>query len=262
MVDPHKGTGIKTSVSFIVVAKKGKRMKRIALMVIKLIWVVPYWFAKISYMAKGDRYTEEERYNFLRKLVLKANKAGRVKVEVTGLEHLPKENGFIIFPNHQGMFDVLAIIEAVERPLTAVMKKELANIILVKQVRELIKALPLDREDPREGMRVIKQMSEEVKMGRNYIIFAEGTRTKNPNKTQEFKGGSFKAAYYAKCPIVPLVEIDCYKPFDTDSIAPVTVQLHFLEPLYYEDYKDMKTVEVAALVRGRIDKVIEEKEAI
>lgn len=236
-------------------------MKRIALMVIKLIWFVPFWFAGIIRRGKSERYTEEERYSYLRRIVKKANKAGRVKVEVTGLEHLPRENGFILFPNHQGMFDVLAIIEAVERPVTAVLKKEVANVILVKQVRELLRALPLDRSDPRDGMRVIKQMSEEVKAGRNYIIFAEGTRTKNPNKTGEFKGGSFKSAYFAKCPIVPLVQIDCYKPFDIGSIAPVTVQLHFLEPLYYEEYKDMKTVEVAALVKERIDKVIEEKEA-
>lgn len=236
-------------------------MKRIALMVIKLIWFVPFWFAGIIRRGKSERYTEEERYNYLRKIVMKANKAGRVKIEVTGLEHLPKENGFILYPNHQGMFDVLAIIQAVERPLTVVMKKEVSNVILVKQVGELLGALSLDRENPRDGLRVIKQMSEEVNAGRNYIIFAEGTRTKNPNKTGEFKGGSFKAAYYAKCPIVPLAQIDCYKPFDSGSIAPVTVQLHFLEPLYYEDYKDRKTVEVAALVKERIDKVIEEKEA-
>ena len=61
------------------------------------------------------------------------------------------------------------------------------------------------------------------------------------NEMLEFKGGSFKAATKAKCPIVPVALIDSFKPFDTNSIAPVTVLVHFLKPLYYDDYKDMKT---------------------
>ena len=75
---------------------------------------------------------------------------------------------------------------------------------------------------------------------------------------QEFKGGSFKAATKAKCPIVPVALIDSFKPFDTNTISPVTVQVHFLEPLYYEDYKDMKTKEIAALVREKVERTIRE----
>ena len=59
------------------------------------------------------------------------------------------------------------------------------------------------------------QCHKEVKNGRNYLIFAEGTRSKHGNHPQEFKGGSFKAAMKAKCPIVPVALIDTYKAFDT-----------------------------------------------
>ena len=76
------------------------------------------------------------------------------------------------------------------------------------------------------------------------------------NEMLEFKGGSFKAATKAKCPIVPVALIDSFKPFDTNSIAPVTVQVHFLKPLYYDDYKDMKTNDIAELVRSQIQKTI------
>ena len=72
-----------------------------------------------------------------------------------------------------------------------------------------------------------------------------------------FKGGSFKAATKARCPIVPVALIDSFKPFDTNTIKPVTVQVHFLEPLLYDDYKDMKTTEIAALVEERIQNVID-----
>ena len=97
-----------------------------------------------------------------------------------------------------------------------------------------------------------------MKNGRNYLIFAEGTRSRNGNEVQEFKGGSFKAATRAKCPIVPVALIDSFKPFDTNTISQVTVQVHFLEPILYEEYQNMKTTEIAEIVKKRIEKVIHE----
>ena len=86
----------------------------------------------------------------------------------------------------------------------------------------------------------------------------EGTRSRNGNEVQEFKGGSFKAATRAKCPIVPVALIDSFKPFDTNTISQVTVQVHFLEPILYEEYQNMKTTEIAEIVKKRIEKVIHE----
>ena len=57
---------------------------------------------------------------------------------------------------------------------------------------------------------------------------------------------------------MPVALIDAFKPFDTNTISPVTVQVHFLEPLYYEDYKDMKTTEIAALVKEQVEGKIRE----
>ena len=101
-------------------------------------------------------------------------------------------------------------------------------------------------------------VANDVKNGKMFIIFPEGTRSKNGNQVGEFKGGSFKAATKAKCPIVPVALIDSFKPFDTNSIKPVTVQVHFMEPLFYEEYKDMKTTEIAEVVQERIQKTINE----
>ena len=190
------------------------------------------------------------------KMRIPANKGGNVTIDVHGQENIPAENGFMFFPNHQGLFDVLAILEACPRPFSVVAKKEVAHIQFLKQVFACMKAYTLDREDVRQAMKVITDVSKEVMSGRNYIIFAEGTRSKNGNQVQEFKGGSFKAATKAKCPIVPVALIDAFKPFDTNTISPVTVQVHFLAPLYYDDYKDMKTKEIAALVKGRIQNTI------
>ena len=60
----------------------------------------------------------------------------------------------------------------------------------------------------------------------------------------------------AKCPIVPVALIDSYKAFDTGSSKMLDVQVHFLKPMLYEDYKDMKTVEIAAAVEQQIQETI------
>ena len=159
---------------------------------------------------------------------------------------------------HQVLYDVLAVLEACPVPFSVVAKKEIANIPFLKQVFACMKAYMIDREDVRQAMQVIIDVTNEVKSGRNYLIFAEGTRSKEGNKPGTFKGGSFKSATKAKCPIIPVALIDAFKPFDTNSIKPVTVQVHFLKPMYYEEYKDMKTTEIAAEVKKRIEQTIEE----
>ena len=232
-------------------------MKRILLMIFRNIFLVPYAWCKLCYhAAHPEKYTDEEQYALLKYITLRANRGGNVKIAAYGVENIPEENGFMFFPNHQGLYDVLAIIEACPKPFAVVAKREIANIQFLKQVFACMKAYMLDREDVRQAMQVIIHVTEEVKRGRNYLIFAEGTRSKNGNHPGEFKGGSFKSATKAKCPIVPVVLIDSFKPFDTNTISPVTVQVHFLKPMYYEEYKDMKTTEIAAEVKRRIEEVI------
>ena len=105
----------------------------------------------------------------------------------------------------------------------------------------------------RHSLDALHQVAKEIL---DYLIFAEGTRSKDGNHPQEFKGGSFKAATKSKCPIVPVALIDSYKAFDTGSVKKLTVQVHFLEPIYYDEYKDMKTTEIAAEVKSRIEATI------
>lgn len=229
-------------------------------MVFRNLIYTPYWFWQLCmYGREKDTHTEEERFALLKKITVHANKGGRVTIQATGLEDVPSEDGFVMFPNHQGLFDVLAFAESSQRPFTVVMKKEVAHVPFLKQVFAVMRAKAIDREDVKQAMKVILEMAKEVQEGRNYIIFAEGTRSKNGNEVQDFKGGSFKSAMKAKCPIVPVAIIDAYKPFDIHSIKPVTVQVHYLKPLYYEEYRDMKSTEIAKCVRGRIQAKINEE---
>lgn len=237
-------------------------MKRIALMVLRSFFYLPYYFYNIFKLCNTEKYDTITRYAFLHKIVPVVNRRGRVTIECHGLENLPRESGYIMFPNHQGLFDALAFIETHERPLVTVMKKETKNIFLLKQIIQILQAEIIDRDDIRQSMQVIMNMTKRVKEGENFLIFAEGTRSRNGNNLLEFKGGSFKSAMNAKCPIVPVALIDSYKAFDTNSIKKLTVQIHYLKPLYYEDYKNMKSTEIAELVSSRIQQTIRENERI
>ena len=173
-----------------------------------------------------------------------------------GVENIPNENGFMFYPNHQGLYDVLAILEACPTPFSVVAKKEVGNVPFLRQVFACMKAYIMDREDIRQSMQIILNVTKEVKNGRNYLIFAEGTRSKHGNHPQEFKGGSFKAAIKAKCPIVPVALKNCFVPFDSNTVRPVTVEVHFLDPIPYEEYQGMKTTEIAEMVKKRIEAVV------
>lgn len=236
-------------------------MWRIILMVLYNLPFVPWWWYQLCHYAKHtDEIPEDKKYALLKKITVHANKGGRVKIDVHGQENIPREENFVFFPNHQGLFDVLSIIEASDRPFSVVAKIEVKNIFFLKQVFAIMKAKFMDRDDVRQSLKVILSVTDEVKAGRNFLIFPEGTRSKNGNHPGDFKGGSFKCAMNARCPIVPVAMLNSYQAFDTNSIHPVTVQVHFLEPIYYEDYKDMKSTEIAKIVRTRIVERIEAAE--
>lgn len=231
-------------------------MKRIILMFICWLPFVPFWYIKLRRLGNTQKYDAKTRYDYVRMICKRAIKVSRVNVVCTGLENIPKEPGYVFFPNHQGLFDSLLFIYTHEAPLSVVTKTEARNIRLLRRVFDALDALTINRDDVRESMKVIIQMAENVSKGTNYVIFPEGTRSRNGNNLLPFKGGSFKASTKTKTPIVPVAIIDSYKPFDSNNIKKCTVQIHYMKPLYYEDYKDMKTTEIAELVHDMIQERI------
>ena len=79
-------------------------MKRILLMVFRNILIVPFMWVKLCYMAAHpDKFTDEQHLEMLRFITERANKGGNVIIDAHGLENIPKEESFMLFPNHQGM---------------------------------------------------------------------------------------------------------------------------------------------------------------
>ena len=234
-------------------------MNRLALMIFKNIGRIPGLYIRLRKMVKHrDRYSEQEIYDHIRSIMTLAVDSGNIDLQVTGMENIPEKDGFLICGNHQGLFDVMAIVHTFRGPLAAVYKKELQGVPFIQDIADGTNSFPMDREDVRQSLTVIQKVTEELKKGRNYLIFPEGTRSRNGNVMGPFHAGSFRCAMKAKAPIVPVAFIDCFKVLDQKGSKPVTVQMHYLAPVRYEEYKDLKTTELADMGKSRIEKTIGE----
>ena len=176
-------------------------------------------------------------------------------VKEQGLESLIESDSAGMIGYHRGCPPDARMVQALEKygyqnpgvKSRPVRKDDLEQFDLV---------VGMDRENLRQSMQVINEAADVVKEGKNVILFPEGTRSRKGNQLLEFKSGSFKIAVKAKCPIVPVALKNCFVPFDSNTVRPVTVEVHFLDPIPYEEYQGMKTTEIAEMVKKRIEAVV------
>ena len=154
-------------------------MKRILLMVCRNIFIVPWLYLKLCwYASHTNSIPVEKKMALLKTIVGYANRGGNVEIKAYGVENIPSEGSFMFFPNHQGLYDVLAMIETSPIFFSVVVKKELMKIGFLRTVFKIMGAYAIDREDVRQSMKVIQSVSEDVKNGKSFLIFPEGTRSR------------------------------------------------------------------------------------
>ena len=206
---------------------------------------------------RPDEYNEEVKYRYVQYIVDIMQKTGDIKTEVYGQENLPDSGGYMMYPNHQGKYDVYSILSVHKQPCTFVIDIKKSNYIFIKQIVDILDAKRLDKENNRQGMKIINEVAEEIKKGRKYILFPEGIYdNKKKNNLIDFKAGCFKICLKSKVPIIPVALIDSYKPYNTWQTGEIKTQVHYLKPITYEEYKDMNTHQIAKLVKERIENEI------
>lgn len=160
------------------------------------------------------------------------------RLDVRGSENLVEER-VILAPNHNHLLDPL-LIGAVYRPdVTAVAKIELSDNPIYRAVFKPLDVISIDRDGRdlksiRAAIEMLKRMS--------LIVFAEGTRNKQPGQPLPGKPGVPLMARQAKVPIVPVVIAGNYKFFSTmtvEYLPPVTIESYGYTRLNSQAYQEI-----------------------
>lgn len=189
---------------------------------------------RVNYLVKKNRIEESDALihkctNLWAKSVLKI---GGVRVNVHGLENLPKDKNVLFIGNHQGNFDIPIYIASIPTLIGFIAKIETKKVPLIRTWMSHMHCVFMDRSNIRKSGEAIIQGIKYLKAGKNIVIFPEGTRSRG-DKMAEFKTGSFKLATKSKCPIVPVTMNGSYKALEGGNskwIKPATVDL-FIHPM-------------------------------
>ena len=220
------------------------------------IWDYFAWI--IRYSKHKDKYPLQKRYNAVRKLVKKANKALKYDFHIEGKENIP-EGAACYFANHLSALDPLAFFDIFDEPIAFVGKIEVKKIPLVGSIFTASNSLFLDRKNLKQQLKVMLQVQASLtKREQNWFIFAEGTRNKDQMaKLLPFQHGAFRSAMKAGVPIVPIAHIGSHRVMSLKhSLKKYPTHIKFLKPLYPEEYKDMTTEEVANIVQSRVQQAL------
>lgn len=123
-------------------------------------------------------------------------------VTTEGAENLPRE-GAILVANHQSVVDIPLFLAAFDREIRFLAKQELGRIPMFGRSMRAAGNLFVDREDPRDAVRVIREAGGAMRLGAMIVIFPEGTRSAD-GSIGEFKPGAFFIARKTGAPLVPV----------------------------------------------------------
>lgn len=238
-------------------------MKILGIIFRSIIEVIRCFFFCIYYYPRRKTTSRLVRYNKIKDIITKENRHLRVNLIVSGQENLPSDQSYLITPNHQGIMDTLVLFECFEDPISYVAKNELSKIPFVKKIIPTIDGYFLERDNLRQEIKVMKNVQKSLKNDNiKWIIFPEGSRTKNPDfKMNDFKAGTFKFPMAISKKIVPCAIYGTSYVFNRHvHKKKYNIYVHFFEPLTPEMYKNMNTQEVASyaqkLIQDKVDEFI------
>lgn len=168
------------------------------------------------------------------------------KVEVSGIENLPKSNNICIISNHQGYADIPLIIGFIPKKVGFIAKKELARIPMMNIWLKALGCILIDRKNVRQSLKVIEKGAQQIQKGHPMVIFPEGKRSRSHNMVK-FKPGAFKLLTGSNALAVPLTINGSHKIVEeTGRVTATTVKLIIhpaidVSKLSLQEKKDLPT---------------------
>ena len=174
------------------------------LIVISFPIIVFFVVTSHIYAHYPDKFDENQCFLLARKMVYILKKISRIETDVSGLENLPKDSGYMMISNHQGKYDALGIMYAHETPCQVVMELKKSKMIVANEYIMMVHGKRLDHTNPRQQIKTMQEVENDIKQGKKILIFPEAGYTDNRNTIQCFYPTPFKYAKRTHCPIVPI----------------------------------------------------------
>jgi len=179
--------------------------------------------------------------------------ANRVNVSVEGLGHLREEGPYIFMSNHQGSYDIFALLGHLPFQFKWLAKKELFSIPLFGWAMAAAGYISIDREGTRKTVEAMNDAARKIREGMSVVIFPEGSRSPD-GSIQPFKKGGFTLAIKSKVPIVPIAINGSrdIMPKDRLTASSGEIRMRMAPPIETQNYS-MKDRE---FLREKVNQVI------
>lgn len=128
----------------------------------------------------------------------------RVEIEAHGLEHAPLGEAFVVMSNHQSLYDIPVLFQALRpRRLRMVAKSELFRVPIWAGAMRAAGFVEVDRGNRIAAMRSLERARSAIQGGTSIWIAPEGTRSES-GELGTFKKGGFHLAQGAGARILPV----------------------------------------------------------
>jgi len=177
---------------------------------------------------------------------------GGWNLRVEGMENLPS-GGAVLVANHQSIVDIPMLLSAFPRPVRFLAKRELGKIPLFGRAMAAAGNLFVDREDPRDAVRMMRDVGARLHDGGLVVVFPEGTRS-GDGSIGEFRPGAFYLAQKSGAPVVPVyIDGGCRAiPKGGFHVRPAELLVRVLPPLSPGERAGGSKERIAVSVRARI----------
>ncbi|MCX7788580.1 MAG: 1-acyl-sn-glycerol-3-phosphate acyltransferase [Spirochaetes bacterium] len=175
------------------------------------------------------------------------------KVQVEGVDRIPKEGRLCFISNHQSALDILCILGYSGRTPGFIAKRELVWAPILNLWMLVIHCVFIERKNPKKAIRAIEKGVEHVRRGYPMVIFPEGTRSRD-GKVHEFKPGSLKLATRSNAIVIPVTIQGTWEVYEKSGrFQPGTVRIVFHPPINTA----LLSQEERRLLPGVVQKIVE-----
>ena len=228
-----------------------------------LLWYYPYLRYTRKHFAEDPDGTSEKLQSKVQGILSFLLKLSGVELTIRGLENIPADQAVLFVGNHRGYFDVVIAYSILTRRLGFVAKKEMKKVPLLSEWMIYVNCLFLDRNDPRDGIRMIREGVEKLKAGTCIWIFPEGTRSRGEDELDmlPFKEGSLKMAQKAGVPVIPVATTGTARILEAHFpwIRPGKVTMEFGKPIHLEELEPEQKKFAGAYTREVIAGMLKEE---